>query len=163
VISAAMKAVIYLGTKQKFRVNASFRPVLFDHRKITFLKRVQGRARSKADSQALAEAQHQVRTDEHEQPLVPLQTQGPDEVEVESWSIGWATIGFFAGSLTLIVVTAIRLHFARPVAGVDVGIILNTYREMHWESGFVSGSDMAVLFAGYDCMGVPGGKWGIGA
>jgi len=56
-------------------------------------------------------------------------------VHVEFRWIGWAAVSFLAVLFILIAASFIRIWVTGPVAGGDVGAILNTYREMHWESG----------------------------
>jgi hypothetical protein len=49
--------------------------------------------------------------------------------------IGWMTISFLAGSLVFLLAWIVRICLIGPVKSLDIGSILNTYREMHWESG----------------------------
>ena len=65
----------------------------------------------------------------------PLPGQAAIPTRVKSWLIGWFTISGLAISVPLICIWCYRLHCIGPVANAGIGSILNTYREMHWESG----------------------------
>jgi hypothetical protein len=59
----------------------------------------------------------------------------PNPTRVKVRLIGWFTIAFFAVLVALTCIACHRLHSISPVPNEGVGSILNTYREMHWESG----------------------------